>query len=155
MGGRGEGSSNVMERLPVTQCGLIIEYLEKHFLVPSRQVLFSFSFSRYLLLCCHHLGTSSNRRSPPESCVVLLKTALRCTWYLPPYSLVALTQLNILIFVQIAYKSYLEKRRDVCSYKKMQQFFNERLLYESGKGFDKKQKANSIVSPHDSSGFTF
>lgn len=33
--------------------------------------------------------------------------------------------------------------------------FNERLLYESGKGFDKKQKANSIVSPHDSSGFTF
>ena len=146
--GRGEGSSNVMERLPVTQCGLIVEYLEKHFLVPSRQLLFSFSFSQYLLSCCHHLGTSSSHCSSPESCVVLLKTALRCTWYLPPYSLVALTLLNILIFVQIAYKSYLEKRRDVCSYKKMQQFFNERLLYESGKGFDKKQKANSIVSPH-------
>lgn len=111
-----------MERLPVTQCGLIAEYLEKHFLVPSRQVLFSFSSFQYLLSCCHYLGTSSNRRSPPESCVVLLKIALRCTWYLPPYSLVALTQLNILIFVQIAYKSYLEKRRDVCSYKKCSNF---------------------------------
>ena len=147
-GGRGEGSSNVMERLLVTQCGLIVECLEKHFLVPSRQVLFSFSFSQYLLSCCHHLGTSSNRRSPPESCVVLLKIALRCTWYLPPYSLVALTQLNILIFVQIAYKSYLEKRRDVCSYKKCSNFSMKDFYIKVVKDSIRKQKANSIVSPH-------
>ena len=151
-GGRGEGGGE-LECNGTSPCNSmwadkIVEYLEKHFLVPSRQVLFSFSFSQYLLSCCHHLGTSSNRRSPPESCVVLLKIALRCTWYLPPYSLVALTQLNILIFVQIAYKSYLEKRRDVCSYKKCSNFSMKDFYIKVVKDSIRKQKANSIVSPH-------